>query len=178
MKKRIIALLLCLAALVAVLASCAGSIDADSEYKGQQITMYLSENIYDLDPVNAYKNESMRAIVSLLFDSGHLAYCGEDYMRVLRKYIGRIKHVHLKDVRPDVVAEVKRNHLSFLQGVRKGTFTVPGDGSIDFAPIFEVIAKSGYEGWLLVEAEQDPQIANPLEYAIKARKYIKAVGKI
>ena len=69
MKKRIIALLLCLAALVAVLASCAGSIDADSEYKGQQITMYLSENIYDLDPVNAYKNESMRAIVSLLFDT-------------------------------------------------------------------------------------------------------------
>ena len=116
--------------------------------------------------------------VSLLFDSGHLAYCGEDYMRVLRKYIGRIKHVHLKDIRPDVVAEVKRNHLSFLQGVRKGTFTVPGDGSIDFAPIFEVIAKSGYEGWLLVEAEQDPQIANPLEYAIKARKYIKTVGKI
>lgn len=69
MKKRIIALLLCLAALVAVLASCSGSIDADSEYKGQQITMYLSENIYDLDPVNAYKNESMRAIVSLLFDT-------------------------------------------------------------------------------------------------------------
>ena len=118
------------------------------------------------------------ALVSLLFDSGHLAYCGEDYMTVLRKYIGRIKHVHLKDIRPDVIAEVKREKLSFLQGVRKGTFTVPGDGAIDFAPIFEVIGNSDYTGWLLVEAEQDPAIANPLEYAIKARKYIKQVGKI
>lgn len=116
--------------------------------------------------------------VSLLFDSGHLAYCGENYMSVLRKYIGRIKHVHLKDIRPNVVAEVKRDHLSFLRGVRMGAFTVPGDGSIDFAPIFEVIANSDYEGWLLVEAEQDPAIANPLEYAIKARKYIKQVAKI
>ncbi len=109
---------------------------------------------------------------NLLFDSGHLAYCGEDYMYILRKYINRIKHVHLKDIRPDVVAEVKANGLSFLQGVRKGTFTVPGDGVIDFAPIFDVLAENDYEGYVLVEAEQDPAIANPFEYALKARKYI------
>lgn len=109
---------------------------------------------------------------NLLFDSGHLAYCGEDYMYILKKYINRIKHVHLKDIRPDVVAEVKANGLSFLQGVRKGTFTVPGDGVIDFAPIFDVLAENNYEGYVLVEAEQDPAIANPFEYALKARKYI------
>ena len=109
---------------------------------------------------------------NLLFDSGHLAYCGEDYMYILKKYINRIKHVHLKDIRPDVVAEVKANGLSFLQGVRKGTFTVPGDGVIDFAPIFDVLAENDYEGYVLVEAEQDPAIANPFEYAVKARKYI------
>ncbi len=109
---------------------------------------------------------------NLLFDSGHLAYCGEDYMYILKKYINRIKHVHLKDIRPDVVAEVKAKGLSFLQGVRKGTFTVPGDGVIDFAPIFEVLAENNYEGYVLVEAEQDPAIANPFEYALKARKYI------
>ncbi|MBQ6420127.1 MAG: myo-inosose-2 dehydratase [Clostridia bacterium] len=111
-------------------------------------------------------------LFSLLFDSGHLAYCGEDYMAVLRKYVNRIKHVHLKDIRPDVIAKVKAEHLSFLQGVRLGTFTVPGDGAIDFGPIFDVLAENGYEGYVLVEAEQDPAIANPLEYAIKARKYI------
>ena len=67
---------------------------------------------------------------------------------------------------------MKAEHLSFLQGVRMGTFTVPGDGAIDFGPIFNVLAETGYEGYVLVEAEQDPAIANPLEYAIKARKYI------
>lgn len=111
-------------------------------------------------------------LFSLLFDSGHLAYCGEDYMAVLKKYAKRIKHVHLKDIRPEVIEKVKAEHLSFLQGVRLGTFTVPGDGAIDFGPIFDVLAENGYEGYVLVEAEQDPAIANPLEYAIKARKYI------
>jgi len=111
-------------------------------------------------------------LFNLLFDTGHLAYCGEDYMYILNKYIDRIKHVHLKDIRPEVIAKVKAEKLSFLQGVRLGTFTVPGDGSIDFAPVFDALEKSGYEGYVLVEAEQDPAVANPFEYAVKARKYI------
>lgn len=110
---------------------------------------------------------------NLLFDSGHLAYCGEDYMYILKKYINRIKHVHLKDIRPETVKKVKDEHLSFLQGVRLGTFTVPGDGAIDFQPIFDVLSENDYEGYVLVEAEQDPAIANPFEYALKARAYIK-----
>ena len=110
--------------------------------------------------------------VYLLFDSGHLAYCGEDYMAVLKKYAKRIKHVHLKDIRPEIVKKVKEEHLSFLQGVRLGAFTVPGDGAIDFAPIFDELDKAGYEGWMLVEAEQDPAVANPFKYAKMARKYI------
>ncbi len=110
---------------------------------------------------------------NLLFDSGHLAYCGEDYMYILKKYINRIKHVHLKDIRPEMVKKVKDEHLSFLQGVRLGTFTVPGDGAIDFQPIFDVLSENDYEGYVLVEAEQDPAIANPFEYALKARAYIK-----
>ena len=110
---------------------------------------------------------------SLLFDSGHFAYCGVDPVVMVKRYADRIKHVHLKDIRPEVVEKVKRENLSFLQGVREGAFTVPGDGCIDFDPIFKVLEESGYRGWMLVEAEQDPAKANPLEYAIKARKYIK-----
>lgn len=112
-------------------------------------------------------------LFSLLFDSGHLAYCGEDYMSVLTKYASRIKHVHLKDIRPEMVKKVKAEHLSFLDGVRLGTFTVPGDGAIDFEPIFNVLSQSNYEGYVLVEAEQDPAVANPFEYALKARDYIR-----
>lgn len=111
-------------------------------------------------------------LVGLLFDSGHLAYCGENYLEVLKKYAARTRHVHLKDIRPEVVAKVKAENLSFLAGVRLGTFTVPGDGSLDFAPVFDILADTGYEGYVLVEAEQDPAVANPLEYAMKARKYI------
>lgn len=111
-------------------------------------------------------------LFSLLYDSGHLAYCGEDYIGVLKKYANRVKHVHLKDIRPEVIDKVKKENLSFLEGVRLGTFTVPGDGAIDFGPIFDILADSGYEGYVLVEAEQDPAKANPFEYALKARKYI------
>ena len=115
---------------------------------------------------------------SLLFDSGHLAYCGEDYVEVLKRHVKRVKHVHLKDIRPDVVKKVKDEKLSFLQGVRAGAFTVPGDGCIDFAPIFDILDAAGYKGWMIVEAEQDPAKANPLEYALKAREYIRKTAKI
>lgn len=110
--------------------------------------------------------------VSLLFDSGHFAYCGEDPVEMVKTFISRIKHVHLKDIRPQVVAEVKEKEMSFLAGVRAGAFTIPGDGCVDFPAIFEVLEDAGYEGYMVVEAEQDPAKANPLAYAMRARKYI------
>ncbi len=111
--------------------------------------------------------------VNLLFDSGHFAYCGEDPTELVRRYTKRIKHVHLKDIRPEVVAKVRENRWSFLEGVRQGAFTIPGDGCVEFDPIFACLAESGYEGYMVVEAEQDPAKANPLEYAIRARKFIR-----
>ncbi|MBR4972707.1 MAG: TIM barrel protein, partial [Oscillospiraceae bacterium] len=111
--------------------------------------------------------------VSLLFDSGHFAYCGENPVEQVKKHAKRIKHVHLKDIRPEVVARVLSEHLSFLEGVRQGAFTIPGDGCVEFDPIFQELAKNGYEGYMVVEAEQDPAKANPLEYAIRARKFIR-----
>ena len=109
---------------------------------------------------------------SLLYDTGHFTFCGEDPLEMVKKHVKRIKHVHLKDVRPEVLARVHAENMSFLDAVRAGAFTVPGDGAIDYDPIFKVLEDAGYEGWMLVEAEQDPAKANPLEYAIKARKFI------
>ena len=110
--------------------------------------------------------------VSLLFDTGHFTYGGEDPLEVVKKYVHRIKHVHLKDIRPEVVEQVKKENMSFLAGVRAGAFTIPGDGCINYDPIFKVLEEAGYEGYMVVEAEQDPAKANPLEYAIRARKFI------
>ncbi|WPC42549.1 myo-inosose-2 dehydratase [Clostridium sp. JS66] len=112
-------------------------------------------------------------LVYLLFDTGHLVYSGEDPVAIAKKYAKRIKHVHLKDIRSEKKDKVKKEKLSFLKGVREGAFTVPGDGCIDFQPIFKMLSENDYEGWMLVEAEQDPAIANPLEYALKAREYIQ-----
>lgn len=110
--------------------------------------------------------------VNLLYDSGHFAYCGEDPVAMVEKYIGRIRHVHLKDIRQQVVNRVKEEKMSFLQGVREGAFTIPGDGCVDFDSIFKVLEEASYEGYMVVEAEQDPAKANPLEYAVRARKFI------
>lgn len=114
--------------------------------------------------------------VYLLFDSGHIYFSEgtqESVDNLIDKYINRIAHVHLKDVRDEKRMETIEKNMSFLEAVKNGTFTVPGDGNISFSHIFDVLDKKGYEGWMLVEAEQDPAKANPLEYAIKARKFIK-----
>jgi len=113
------------------------------------------------------------AKVSLLFDTGH-AYVGDgDVMGLLEATIDRIKHVHFKDVRPEKMAESKAAERSFLDSFLAGMFTVPGDGTIDFTVPYKFLVDHGYRNWILVEAEQDPAIANPLEYARKARAYLE-----
>ena len=146
---------------------------AKEEY-GISLTFHhhMGTVVQDADEVERLMNGTDPEYLSLLYDTGHFAYCGADPLEMVRKYKDRIKHVHLKDIRKEVVEQVKREELSFLAGVRMGAFTVPGDGGIDFEPIFKVLEDNGYEGYMLVEAEQDPAKANPLEYAIKARKYI------
>jgi len=103
--------------------------------------------------------------VGLLIDTGHLTFAGGDILATTRRHGSRVNHVHCKDIRSDVLAKVKQQDMSFLDGVLDGVFTVPGDGSIDFAAFAEVLAEIGYAGWAVVEAEQDPQKANPLGYS-------------
>jgi inosose dehydratase len=116
--------------------------------------------------------------LSLLLDTGHLAFAGSDPLAVLRAHGKRVAHVHLKNIRPAVVEDVRTRRLSFEAAVRAGAFTVPGDGGIDFKPIFEHLATLGYSGWWIVEAEQDPAKANPLEYALRGRRYIRETAGV
>lgn len=103
--------------------------------------------------------------VGLLLDVGHLTYAGADVMEVTQRWSSRICHVHCKDVRFDVLKDAINRNLSFLNAVLNGVFTVPGDGNCEFSEVFDVLKQTGYEGWLVVEAEQDPSIAHPLTYA-------------
>ena len=115
----------------------------------------------DLDLLMNHTGEA----VPLLFDAGHMAFADGDVLGAIRKHADRITHVHAKDVRRDVIDGLDRNADSFLDAVLRGAFTVPGDGSLDYREIVKVLSDNGYEGWFVVEAEQDPTKAPPLEYA-------------
>ena len=103
--------------------------------------------------------------VGLLLDSGHLTFAGGDPMRALKRHAKRIVHVHCKDIRKDRLAAARKQDMSFLDAVLGDVFAVPGDGSIDFEPLLAELAKHDYQGWLVVEADQDPAKAHPLTHA-------------
>ena len=113
--------------------------------------------------------------VPLLFDAGHMAFAGGDVMRVIDRHHARINHVHTKDVRQAVMEAIDRGRESFLDAVVKGVFTVPGDGDLDFDAIAGALAGHGYEGWFVVEAEQNPKANPPLEMAKLGHKELLRV---
>lgn len=112
----------------------------------------------------------------LLFDTGHCFFGGGDPAEVANKHMARVAHLHAKNVRSDVMEDVRSDNLSFLEGVRRGVFTVPGDdeGAIDFDPVLSIAAEHGYSGWLVIEAEQDPDVRNPFKYQSMGLKALKA----
>lgn len=145
--------------------------------KGMKVSLHhhMGTGIQTPAEIDRFMEETDSGVY-LLFDSGHIYFSEgtqEAMNKLIDKYVDRIAHVHLKDVRSARRAKVKGEGLSFLDAVRIGTFTVPGDGDISFDHIFGVLEKKGYEGWLVVEAEQDPAIANPLRYALLARGFIR-----
>lgn len=115
--------------------------------------------------------------VGLLFDTGHCLYAHGDPEALLARHIRRVVHVHCKDVRRDVLEQAWAGNWSFMQAVLEGIFTVPGDGSIAYLPLLERLKAAGYAGWLVVEAEQDPEKANPLKYATLGCANLKRYAK-
>ncbi|ENA36071.1 MULTISPECIES: myo-inosose-2 dehydratase [Pseudomonas] len=113
--------------------------------------------------------------VGLLFDAGHCYMGGGDPLAVLKKHIDRVCHVHFKDVRKNVVQLARNNQWSFPDCIVNGTFTVPGDGDIEFGPLLDTLYAANYRGWLVVEAEQDPAVAPSYLYAQKGYETLRAL---
>ena len=127
----------------------------------------------DVDKLMALTDPDM---VFLLFDTGHAYFGGAaDPVVLLKKHVQRVVHVHCKDVRSPVIAQARNDGWSFLNGVINGTFTVPGDGSIDYRAVLITLKDAGYQGWLVVEAEQDPAIAPGYAYAKKGYETLRAL---
>jgi inosose dehydratase len=127
------------------------------------------ESQRDLD---RFLNSTDRS-VGLTVDTGHAALGGIDALALIRDHPLRVAHVHCKDIRSGVFSRAKSESKSFLSGVISGMFTVPGDGDLDFAGVMQALAKIGYAGWIIVEAEQDPAIANPRVYAALGLKTLR-----
>lgn len=119
------------------------------------------ENGEDLDQLLAHTGEA----VGLTIDTGHAALAGFDPSQAIRAHPSRVRHVHCKDIRGAVAGRRADRRESFLDGVLAGVFTVPGDGDLDFAPLMNALADIGYVGWIIVEAEQDPRLADPRAHA-------------
>jgi inosose dehydratase len=115
----------------------------------------------------------------LLLDTGHTYFGGGDPLAVANRYMHRVRHIHAKNVRPTIMRQVREQGLSFLEGVRRGVFTVPGDseGGVDFAPVLRVAAQHHYSGWLVIEAEQDAAVRNPYHYQSMGLRALKAMAR-
>jgi inosose dehydratase len=127
------------------------------------------ESAEDIDRLMGGTRDS----VGLLLDTGHLTFAGGDPVQTARKHIGRINHVHCKDIRGYALTACKRRDVSFSQAVVSGIFTVPGDGIVDYRKVFAILAKGGYSGWLVQEAEQDPRAADPEIFAELGNAYMR-----
>ena len=116
--------------------------------------------------------ENTHESVKLTLDTGHMLFAKGDSEKILNNYSERLIHVHCKDIRKKVLENSLKNDLSFRGAFLDGAFTVPGDGCIDYKPLFDILKTKNYSGWLVVEAELDPKKANPLQYAIKGYNYL------
>lgn len=132
--------------------------------------MMLVEQHHELDEFLTKTTDS----VGLVLDSGHAFAAGVDLAQITEWFGHRIVHIHLKDVRAEVLHRVRKNDLSFNDAVRAGLFTVPGEGCIDYSPLTDFIARSDYQGWLIVEAEQDPQKEEPSAAVSRAFHWVKS----
>ena len=121
--------------------------------------------------------ESTSDSVKLLIDTGHMLFAGGNSIKLTEDFMERIIHVHCKDIRKDVLEKSLKNDSTFRQAFLDGAFTVPGDGCIDYKPFLTVLKNRNYEGWLVVEAEQDPAKANPFEYAKIGYDYLSKTAK-
>lgn len=134
---------------------------------------HMGTGVQTMAEIDRLMAETDPDLVSLLFDSGHATADGMNAAELLEKHYDRIRHVHIKDVRPEILQQAKDEKWSFLKAVREGLFTIPGQGMIDFDAIFAILEKNNYSGWIVVEAEQDPAKANPFKYAKMARSFIR-----
>jgi inosose dehydratase len=136
---------------------------------------HAGTGVFYQEEIDSLMQNTSPELISLLLDTGHAALAGINPVDLIKKYGPRIRYVHLKDIRQSVYSTVMQQQMNFMDAVRAGVFTVPGDGNLDFVQVLRDLKQMNYQGWMIVEAEQDPVKAPPLEYARKAKKFLEEV---
>ncbi|MCL6548016.1 MAG: myo-inosose-2 dehydratase [Alicyclobacillus sp.] len=139
---------------------------------------HLGTGVETPEEIDSLMARTDAGLVSLLVDTGHIWAAGGDPAAVIRRHGPRVRYVHLKDVRQQVRDEMRGTGSTFLEAVRKGLFTTPGDGSVDFPSVFAALRDAGYDGWMILEAEQDPTVADPVVYAQRSLEYLERVTEM
>ncbi len=135
---------------------------------------HMGTVVQSMNDVAMLMNNTGREL-GLLVDSGHIVFAGGNPVELVRKYTKRVVYVHCKDLRKKKLSVCIDEDWHFMRAVRAGVFTVPGDGFINFDAFIGALAKVGYRGWIVVEAEQDPRLANPKQYAIMGREHLESL---
>ena len=161
----------------------AAKVEAIAEYCADQgidlvYHHHMGTVVQSPEDIDAFMSATGPA-TKLLFDTGHCFFGGGDPEAVLARHIDRVRHVHAKNVRTAIRARVEGEGLSFMDAVRAGVFTVPGDqeGGVDFAPLLKILAENAYDGWIVIEAEQDPAQRNPLLYQTLGLHTLKRLAR-
>jgi inosose dehydratase len=168
------------------MADFAQRVEAIAQYCADQgITLvyhhHMGTVVQSPDDIDAFMAQTLAAggATKLLFDAGHCYFGGGDPATVLAKHVNRVAHFHAKNVRPAVRSKVEAEGWSFMDAVRESVFTVPGDqeGGIDFAPLLQILKDAKYDGWIVIEAEQDPDQRNPLLYQTLGLATLKRIAR-
>lgn len=135
----------------------------------------IVQNAVEIDALMTHADDALK----LLLDTGHAFFAGIDPGRLAADYMGHVRHIHAKNVRPGIMARAADEGMSFLQAVRAGVFTVPGDpeGGVDFPPVLRTAAEHGYDGWLVIEAEQDPAVRDPVFYQSMGLRALRTMAR-
>jgi inosose dehydratase len=119
--------------------------------------------------------------VTFCLDTGHMAFGGQDPVEFAKTAIERVGHVHLKDIRLDMVAPVLRREVSLMAATQAGVFTPLGQGDVDILGVVQTLEAAGYRGWYVIE--QDTAITGgfpeegegPVEQVSESLKYLTDV---
>jgi inosose dehydratase len=129
------------------------------------------------DEIDRAMADLPQELVGLCVDTGHAAYAGADPVKLIRRYAGRVRHMHFKNISAEVHRACVADGTDFFSAIARGIFCPLGRGVVDFAAVRGVLEDIGYHGMAVVEQDVDPTSdTSPLANAQESYAFLKSIG--